>query len=152
MTASNESSALIQRAAGSTIGSLFRARARLAPAAIALDDGRTRLSYAALDERVNRTAQALAELDVHATLAEAAQRLNLRTKLVPLLPCGLLARQRFLEDRRPRHRVTEARRGDRSARTRRPRQLRRRRQAAWRDRLCARRTRTRPRPPAAPPG
>jgi fatty-acyl-CoA synthase len=64
MGTEHESSALIRRSAGSTIGSLFRARARLEPRAIALDDGRGRLTYAALDERVNRTAHALAALGV----------------------------------------------------------------------------------------
>jgi acyl-CoA synthetase (AMP-forming)/AMP-acid ligase II len=54
----------IRRSAGSTIGSLFRARARLTPAAVALDDGRRRLTYAAFDERVNRAAHALADLGV----------------------------------------------------------------------------------------
>lgn len=47
---------LIRRAAGSTIGSLFSAQARLFPDAIALQsaDGQRRVSYGALDEQVGR--------------------------------------------------------------------------------------------------
>jgi acyl-CoA synthetase (AMP-forming)/AMP-acid ligase II len=61
---SNRAATLICRASGSTVGSLFGARARLTPAALAVDDGRRRLTYAELDERVNRTAQALSGLGI----------------------------------------------------------------------------------------
>ena len=64
MSMENQASTLIRRSAGSTIGSLFRARARLTPSAIALDDGQRRLTFAALNERVNRTAHALAALGI----------------------------------------------------------------------------------------
>ncbi len=64
MTQDTPARRLIRRSAGSTIGSLFRARARLAPAAVALDDGQRQLTYAALEERVGRTASALAALGV----------------------------------------------------------------------------------------
>lgn len=62
MSAEPHASALIRRSAASTIGSLFRARAQLTPNAIAVVDGDRRLTYAALNERVNRAAHALAGL------------------------------------------------------------------------------------------
>jgi len=58
----SDASTLIRRSAGSTIGSLFRARTALTPEVLAIDDGRRRLSYAALNERANRAADALAKL------------------------------------------------------------------------------------------
>lgn len=64
MRQDSSAAALIRRAGGSTIGSLFRARARLAPGALAVDDGQRRLTFAALGERVTRTAHALAALGV----------------------------------------------------------------------------------------
>ena len=64
MSMESQASTLTRRSAASTIGSLFRARARLTPSAIALDDGQRRLTFAALNERVNRTAHALAGLGV----------------------------------------------------------------------------------------
>jgi fatty-acyl-CoA synthase len=64
MTTESHASALIRQSGASTIGSLFRARARLGPEAIAVDDGQRRLTYAALNERVNRAAHALAALGV----------------------------------------------------------------------------------------
>src|SRR3990172_13263509 len=64
MSQDSSAAALIRRAGGSTIGSLFRARARLAPGALAVDDGQRRLTFSALDDRVNRTAHVLAALGV----------------------------------------------------------------------------------------
>ncbi len=64
MSTESTAATLIRRAGASTIGSLFRARARLVPGAIAVDDGRRRLTYAALGERVSRTADALASLGI----------------------------------------------------------------------------------------
>lgn len=64
MSGEASAAALIRKSAASTVGSLFRARARLVPGAIALADGKRRLSFAALNERVNRAAHALAGLGV----------------------------------------------------------------------------------------
>ena len=55
---------LIRQAAASTIGSLFRARAAIHPARIALDDGTRCLSYRELNARANRTTAMLAGLGV----------------------------------------------------------------------------------------
>ncbi len=54
----------VSRAARSTIGSLFRARARLVPNAIAIEDGERSLTYAGLNDRVNRTADLLSKLGI----------------------------------------------------------------------------------------
>ncbi|MFI4986615.1 MAG: class I adenylate-forming enzyme family protein [Alphaproteobacteria bacterium] len=54
----------VRAAAASTVGSLFTAQARLYPARIAIEQGERRLTYAALDERVNRTASALRRLGI----------------------------------------------------------------------------------------
>ncbi len=55
---------LVRTAAGSTVGSLFAAQVRLYPSRVAIEeDGRT-LSYAALGERVNRTASLLSGFGV----------------------------------------------------------------------------------------
>jgi fatty-acyl-CoA synthase len=64
MTTDGDATALVRQASGSTVGSLFRARARLTPGATAVDDGRRRLTYGELNERVNRAAHALAGLGV----------------------------------------------------------------------------------------
>jgi acyl-CoA synthetase (AMP-forming)/AMP-acid ligase II len=57
-------SALARRAASSTIGSLFAAQARLFPQRLAIEDDATRLTYAALDDAVNRAAHAVTRLGV----------------------------------------------------------------------------------------
>ena len=56
----DEASALARLAASSTVGSLFTAQARLFPDRIAIEDDVTRLTYAALDDAVNRAANVLA--------------------------------------------------------------------------------------------
>ena len=57
-------SALVRRAASSTIGSLFAAQARFCPQRIAIEDASTRLTYAALDDAVNRAGHAMMRLGV----------------------------------------------------------------------------------------
>jgi fatty-acyl-CoA synthase len=61
---SDATASLISHSAGSTIGSLFRARVVLHPDAIALDDGARTVTYADLNERVNRLANGLTGLGV----------------------------------------------------------------------------------------
>jgi len=56
--------ALVRRAAASTIGSLFAAQARLFPQRVAIEDDATRLTYAALDDAVNRAAHVMARLGI----------------------------------------------------------------------------------------
>jgi fatty-acyl-CoA synthase len=51
-------------AQGATVAGLFRQRARLCPAAIAIEEGAARLSYAQLERRVNRAAHLLASMGV----------------------------------------------------------------------------------------
>ncbi len=59
-----DGSDLARRAAGLTVGGLFRQAARFEGRRIAIEDERRRLSYAELDERVNRLAHALAAAGV----------------------------------------------------------------------------------------
>jgi len=55
---------LVRSAAGSTVGSLFSAAARLHPDRVALEDGQRRVSYAELDDRTRRLTGALAAAGV----------------------------------------------------------------------------------------
>ena len=60
MSNASGAAALVTQAGSGTVGSLFQASAAANPAAIALDDGSRRITFATLDERVNRTANMLA--------------------------------------------------------------------------------------------
>ena len=57
-------SELVRRAAASTVGSLFRARAEVAPDSIALVDSARSLPFGELNRRANRTAAMLAGLGI----------------------------------------------------------------------------------------
>jgi fatty-acyl-CoA synthase len=59
-----DASNLARRAAGLTVGGLFRHTARFEGARIAVEDERRRFSYAELNERVNRLVHALAAVGV----------------------------------------------------------------------------------------
>ncbi len=56
--------ALIASSGAGTVGGLFAERARRVSGKVALDDGERQLSYGALDQRVNRTANMLAGLGI----------------------------------------------------------------------------------------
>ena len=60
MAAGQIDAALARRAGSLTLGALFRHQARYGGQRIAIEDGSRRLSYAALNERVNRLGHALA--------------------------------------------------------------------------------------------
>jgi fatty-acyl-CoA synthase len=59
-TSAADPGALVARAAGSTVSSLFAARGRVQPDATAITDGSRCFSYRELEDRVNRLAAALA--------------------------------------------------------------------------------------------
>ena len=59
---SSPANALVRLAAAGTIGSLFAAQARLNPAKLAVEDGATQLTYAALHDAAGRAAGVLARL------------------------------------------------------------------------------------------
>ncbi len=83
-------SALVRRAASSTIGSLFAAQARLFPERIAVEDGPTPLSYAALDNAANRAAHAIARYGVKHGERVAVLSENCAAYLVLELACAKL--------------------------------------------------------------
>jgi fatty-acyl-CoA synthase len=82
--------ALVRRAASSTIGSLFAAQARLFPQRIAVENDTTRLSYAALDDAVNRAAHAMARCGVTRGERVAVLSENRAEYLVLELACAKL--------------------------------------------------------------
>jgi len=84
-------SALVRRAASSSIGSLFTAQARLFPDRIAVEDGATRLTYAALDDAVNRATHVLTRHGVTKGARVAALSENRAEHLVLALACAKLA-------------------------------------------------------------
>jgi fatty-acyl-CoA synthase len=84
------SAALVRRAASSTIGSLFAAQARLFPQRIAVEDDTTRLTYAALDDAVNRAAHAMTGRGVTRGARVAVLSENRVEYLVLALACAKL--------------------------------------------------------------
>lgn len=64
MTATGANMPLATQAAALNVGSLFRHQARYGGARIALDNGARRFSYAQMNERVNRLANALASMGI----------------------------------------------------------------------------------------
>lgn len=81
---------LVRRAAASTIGTLFAAQARLFPQRIAVEDEFARLSYAALDDAVNRAAHAIARCGVRRGDRIAVLSENCAAYLVLGLACARL--------------------------------------------------------------
>jgi len=79
---------LVSRAASSTVGSLFAAQARLFPERIAAEDESARLSYAALDNAVNRAAHAIARCGVKRGERVAVLSENRAEYLVLELACA----------------------------------------------------------------
>lgn len=86
----SNASALVRRAASSTIGSLFAAQARLFPHRIAIEDQSTRLTYAALDNTVNRAAQTMMRFGVKAGERVAILSENRAEYIVVELACAKL--------------------------------------------------------------
>ena len=83
-------SALVRRAASSTIGSLFAAQARLFPERVAIEDGAARVSYAALDNAVNRATHTMMRLGVRHGDRVAVLSENRTEYLVLELACAKL--------------------------------------------------------------
>jgi acyl-CoA synthetase (AMP-forming)/AMP-acid ligase II len=83
-------SALVRRAAASTIGSLFAARARLFADRVAVEDEARRFTYAALDDAVNRAAHAIARHGVRRGERVAILSENRAEYLVLELACAKL--------------------------------------------------------------
>ena len=81
-------SAVVRRAASSTVGSLFAAQARLFPQRIAIQDETARLTYAQLDNAVNRAADAMLRIGVKHGERVAVVSENRAEYLVLALACA----------------------------------------------------------------
>src|SRR3954467_3993377 len=83
-------SVLVRRAASSTIGSLFAAQAKFFPHRSAGEAATTRLTYAALDDAVNRAAHAMMRLGVKHGKRVAILSENRADYIVVELACAKL--------------------------------------------------------------